>query len=441
MNSIRGRLLVWLLGAVLLTGLAGGWLIYRNALAEANAFFDYQLRQTALTLRDQSFQYALPPDLTINEPGYDFVVQVWSLDGVRIYLSQPHAVLPGITTLGFSTVDTTAGQWRVFGAQARRQVIQVAQPISVRSAQAARLALRTLLPFTWLVPLLGLAIWLLVGMSLRPLDRLAITVASRDPASLQPLPDAALPDEARPLVASLNTLLGRLSSVLQRERAFIADAAHELRTPLTALRLQVEAVEKAADSVERSHAVQQLAAGVERSSRLVEQLLSLARQDPGIDRPHVAVQLDRLAADVVTEMVPVADRKSVDLGLETAPSMQLQGDADSLQTLIRNLIDNAIRYTPPGGKVDVGIERAADHVTLRVTDTGPGIAPADRQRVFDRFVRLPGSGAIGSGLGLAIVKAIADAHGATIELGEGPAGHGLAVAVRFPKQVSLLSQP
>jgi two-component system, OmpR family, sensor kinase len=365
---------------------------------------------------------------------------VWSLDGVRIYLSQPHAVLPGITTLGFSTVDTTGGQWRVFGAQARRQVIQVAQPMSVRSAQAARLALRTLLPFAWLVPLLGLAIWLLVGVSLRPLDRLAATVASRDPASLQPLPDAALPEEAQPLVASLNTLLGRLSTVLKRERAFIADAAHELRTPLTALRLQVEAVEKAADGVERAQAVQQLAAGVERSSRLVEQLLSLARQDPGIDRPRVAVALDRLAADVIAQMVPVADRRSVDLGLEEGPSVQLYGDEDSLETLLRNLIDNAIRYTPPGGKVDVAIERAADHVTLRVTDTGPGIAPADRQRVFDRFVRLPGSGAMGSGLGLAIVKAIADAHGATIELGEGPGGRGLAVTVRFPNLKPPLSQ-
>ncbi len=432
MKSIRARLLLWLLGAVLLTGLAGGWQIYRNALAEANEFFDYQLRQTALTLRDQSFQYALPPDLTINEPGYDFVVQVWSLDGVRIYLSQPHAVLPGITTLGFSTVDTTGGQWRVFGAQARRQVIQVAQPMSVRSAQAARFALRTLLPFAWFVPLLGLAIWFLVGLSLSPLDRLAGTVEARDPASLQPLPDAALPEEARPLVASLNTLLGRLNSVLQRERAFIADAAHELRTPMTALRLQVEAVEKSIDPAERAQAVQQLAAGVERSSRLVEQLLSLARQDPGIDRAHVPVALDRLAADVVSEMVPVADRKSVDVGLDDTPPVQVRGDQDSLRTLVRNLVDNAIRYTPTGGKVDIALIKAADHVALRVTDSGPGIHPADRGRVFDRFVRLPGSGAIGSGLGLAIVKTIAEAHGATVELGDGPSGRGLAVTVKFP---------
>ncbi len=431
MKSIRARLLVWLLGAVLLTGLGGGWLIYRNALAEANAFFDYQLRQTALTLRDQSFQYALPPDLTINDPGYDFVVQVWSLDGVRIYLSHPHTVLPGITTLGFSNVDTTGGQWRVFGAEARRQVIQVAQPISVRSAQAARLALRTLVPFASFVPLLAAAIWFLVGLSLRPLDRLASTVATRDPASLQPLPDADLPGEARPLVASLNTLLGRLNEVLQRERAFIADAAHELRTPMTALRLQIEAVEKSVDAIERMQALAQLAAGVERSSRLVEQLLSLARQDPGNDRPHVAVALDRIAAEVVAEMVPLADRKPVDLGLEETFPVQIQGDEDSLRTLTRNLVDNAIRYTPPGGKVDVAILRTPNQVTLRVTDTGPGIAPADRSKVFDRFVRLTGSGAIGSGLGLAIVKTIADAHGATVSLDDGPGGRGLAVSVCF----------
>jgi len=432
MKSIRARLLVWLLGAVVLTGLAGGWLIYRNALAEANAFFDYQLRQTALTLRDQSFQYALPPDLTINEPGYDFVVQVWSLDGVRIYLSSPHAVLPGITTLGFSTVDTTGGQWRVFGVQARRQVIQVAQPIVVRSEQAARLALRTLLPFAWFVPFLGVAIWFLVGLSLRPLDRLAGNVEARDPASLQPLPAASLPAEARPLVASLNTLLGRLNSVLQRERAFIADAAHELRTPMTALRLQVEAVGRATDPGERAQAVQQLAAGVERSSRLVEQLLSLARQDPGIERAHSPVALDRIAAEVIAEMVPVADRKSVDVGLDDSPPVQVQGDEESLKTLLRNLIDNAIRYTPPGGSVDVALSATPNHVQLRVTDSGPGIHPADRARVFDRFVRLPNSGPIGSGLGLAIVRTIAEAHGARVELGEGPSGRGLAVTVSFP---------
>lgn len=432
MKSIRARLLVWLLGAVLLSGLGAGWLIYRNALAEANAFFDYQLRQTALTLRDQSFQYAVPPDVSVNEPGYDFVVQVWSLEGVRIYLSQPHAVLPGLTTLGFATVDTRGGQWRVFGVQARRQVIQVAQPVAVRSAQAARLALRTLAPFASFVPLLGLAIWFLVGLALRPLDRLATTVGTRDPRALEPLPAASLPEEARPLVASLNTLLARLQAVMQRERAFIADAAHELRTPLTALRLQVEAIDKAADAADRSHAVQQLVAGVERAARLVEQLLALARQDPGNERAPAAVPLDRLAAEVIAELVPFADRKPVDLGMDQAVAVAVRGDADALRTLVRNLVDNAIRYTPAGGKVDVAVLKAPDAVTLQVTDTGPGIAPGDRGRVFDRFVRLGNSGAIGSGLGLAIVKAIADAHGATVTLAEGVAAQGLCVQVRFP---------
>ena len=435
MTSIRARLLVWLLGLVLLTGVVGGWFIYRNALAEANAFFDYQLRQTALTLRDQSFQYALPPDLTIREPGYDFVVQVWRLDGVRIYLSQPHAVVPGITSPGFSTVNTSAGQWRVFGVQARRQVIQVAQPMSVRSAQAARLAFSTLMPFLWLMPLLAVAIWLLVGVSLRPLDRLAATVSARNPGTLQPLPAQSLPAEVRPLVASLNSLLGRLQAVLQGERAFIADAAHELRTPLTALRLQVEAIDKAVAEAERAQAIQQLATGVERASRLVEQLLALARQDPALKRPHGPVFLDRIAREVVTELLPLADRKALDLGLEESTAAEVSGDEEALKTLVRNLVDNAIRYTPPGGKIDVAVASEATGVTLSVTDTGPGIPPRERSRVFDRFVRLPESGTIGSGLGLAIVKTIADAHGATVQLGDGPDGKGLAVMAYFPRSV------
>ena len=241
MSSLRARLLASLLAAVVLIGGAGGWVVYRNALAEADAFFDYHLQQTALILRDEPVEYLLAPQLPATDAAYDFVVQVWSLDGVRVYLSRPHTVLPDITTLGLSTVTTREGRWRVFGVQAATRVIQVAQPMSVRQQRAAQLALRTLKPFALLLPVLALVIWVAVGHALEPLRRLTAQVKARRVNALDALPASPLPDEVQPLVLALNDLLGRLRAALERERAFMADAAHELRTPLTALHLRMPA--------------------------------------------------------------------------------------------------------------------------------------------------------------------------------------------------------
>src|SRR5882762_926102 len=271
MSSLRTRLLVWLLGAVVFVGAVGGWTVYPNALAEADAFFDYHLRQTALILKNQPVEYSLlgpriiPPD----DAAYDFVVQVWTLDGLRVYLSQPHAVLPAITTIGFSTVTTSEGRWRVFGVQALTKVIQVAQPMSVRQQRAAQLALQTLKPFALLLPVLALLIWLAVGHALEPLQRLTTLVKARRVNALDPLPDTRLPDEVQPLVSALNDLLARLRAALERERAFMADAAHELRTPLTALHLQMGMLARASGDLERAAAMEALSAGVQRAIRRV----------------------------------------------------------------------------------------------------------------------------------------------------------------------------
>jgi two-component system, OmpR family, sensor kinase len=442
MSSLRARLLVSLLGGVVLVGAVGGWIVYRNALAEADAFFDYHLRQTALILRDQPVQYLLAPQFAPADASYDFVVQVWALDGVRVYLSRPHAELPQVTTLGFSTVSTREGRWRVFGVQALTSVIQVAQPMSVRAQRAAELALQTLKPFALLLPVLALLIWFAVGHALEPLGRLTALVKARRVDALEPLPDARLPEEVRPLVGALNELLARLRTALGRERAFMADAAHELRSPLTALHLQMEMLSRASGESERVEAMSTLSAGVQRAIRLVEQMLSLARQEPRAAAPPVPLRLDDLARESVAELVPLADAGRIDLGVAAAQPATVRGDADALRTLLRNLIDNAVRYTPAGGRVDVSVEppTAVEGARLVVSDTGPGIGPEERARVFDRFYRRAGTVPPGSGLGLAIVKAIADAHGATIQLGDGPSGKGLTVTVSFPP-VSAESSP
>ena len=432
MSSIRSRLQLWLLSTVLLAGAGGGWLSYGNARVEADAFFDQHLAQTGLALRDQAFEYAVSPELREAEQEYDFVVQVFSLQGVRIYLSRPHAVLPGLTTLGLSTVETREGRWRVFGVQARGYVIQVAQPMRIREQRAAAFALRTLVPFLLAVPVLAFAVWIAVGLALRPLDRLGAAVRARDHGDLTPLPDRDLPLEAQPLVASLNELLRRLGSVLQRERAFIADAAHELRTPLTALQLQAQGLERAGGEPERQAALEQLVAGVRRASRLVEQLLSLARQAPEGAPVRAPVALGELARDVVAELVPLADERGVDLGLAEGAAATVTGDPAALHALVRNLVDNAVRYSPRGGRVDVAVGAGAGGPQLEVTDTGPGIPPAERERVFDRFYRRPDAAGVGSGLGLAIVRMVAQTHGARVTLTEGPGGRGLRALVEFP---------
>jgi two-component system OmpR family sensor kinase len=357
-------------------------------------------------------------------------------------------VLPQVTTLGFSTVATTEGRWRVFGVQALTRVIQVAQPMSVREQRAAELALQTLKPFALLLPVLALLIWFAVGHALEPLQRLTALVKARRVSALDSLPDAALPDEVQPLVTALNDLLGRLRNALERERAFMADAAHELRTPLTALHLQMGMLARASGESERAAAMGTLSAGVQRTIRLVEQLLALARQEPRADGRRAPVRLDDLARESVAELVSLADAGHIDLGVEAAQPATVQGDADALRTLLRNLVDNAVRYTPAGGRVDVTVAAppapgttpasatappaAASGARLTVSDTGPGIPPEERERVFDRFYRRAGTEPPGSGLGLAIVKTIAQAHGATVTLADGPEGKGLTVTVSFP---------
>ena len=436
MNSLRTRLLLWLLGAVLLIGVAGSFVIYRNALAEANAFFDYHLRETALLLRDQAYGFAAPEGLPEQVPQYDFVVQVWSLDGQRLYLSQPSAVLPVATTLDFSTVESPAGRWRGFGVLARGHVIQVAQALKVREERAARLALRTLAPFGVLMPALAALIWWIVGRSLQPLGELAASVRARSPAALEPLPTAGLPEEVQPLVDALNDLLSRLAAALQHERAFIADAAHELRSPLTALSLQVQALASAGGEQERGEATTQLRAGVARATRLVEQLLTLARHERRSARSPGPVDLAEVVRDVVTDLVPLADARRIDLGVTGSEDATVQGDADALRVLVRNIVDNAIRYTPPGGRVDAAVLRepvdGGFRAVVEVCDTGPGIPASERERVFDRFYRVPGTASQGSGIGLAIVKAIAEQHGARLEFGPGAEGPGLRVRIVFP---------
>jgi two-component system, OmpR family, sensor kinase len=433
-TSLRNRLLVGLVGAVVVVGTLGAWLSYRIARAEADAFFDAQLRDTALLLRDEVQVFPGGARVPRAVPEYDFIVQVWSRDGVQVYLSRPHEVVPGLTGPGLSTTRTSAASWRVFGVETGGGVIQVAQPMDVRERRAARLALRSLAPFAVLVPTLSILIAWIVSRTVRPVGAFADALRRRRPDDVEPVAVAGLPDEVRPVAEALNELLARLRAALERERAFLADAAHELRTPLTALDLQAQAVVES-DAADREAALRDLRTGVARVARLVEQLLAIAREQHGTSGPPAPLDLDELVRRSVADFVPLAEAAGIDLGIESAEPVRVAGDADALRRLLGNLLDNAVRYTPAGGRVDVTVGRepgTPSQAAVAVIDTGPGIPREERERVFDRFHRVPGTAVTGSGLGLALARSIAARHDGELVLEDGPGGRGLRAVLRMP---------
>ena len=438
MKSLRRTLVISLVGALVLILALGGLATYHTARRELDELMDYHLRQFALSLRDQQFASPNAPQIAAPDPSFDFVIQIWDETGVQLYLSHPHSVLPTLAQFGYNTVKTSEGNWRAFSIPLLNHVIQVAQPMRVRSRMAADAALRMLVPSLALIPLLGILVWFLVGRSLQPLERLAREVGTRRPDSLAPLPATGVPDEAQPLVAALNHLLGRLDHALTAQRAFVADAAHELRTPLAAVQIQLQLCERAQDDATRSAALAELRAGLHRATHMVQQLLTLARQEPGAEAPALRpVKLAELARQSLSDHAPLAAQRNIDLGATALDdNVLVSGDPAALRTLAGNLIDNAIRYSPSGSRVDVSVHRDAAggdaHVWLTVDDNGPGIPPAERERVLDRFYRRAGEEQPGTGLGLAIVHSIAERHAARLVLDTSPLG-GLRVAVGFPR--------
>ena len=443
-HSLRARLLWLLLAAVLLGTATQGLFAYSTALAEADQIFDYHMQQMALSLR------AGLPVSGAGGPGEDasdgasdeFVVQVWTADGLRVYQSGGWAALPQRAVLGFSEVQARGTRYRVLSVQTRGQVVQVAQDLAVRRQMARTLAVgntvrnasvRAMLPTALMAPLLMLIVWWVVTRSLAPVSRVRRQLAQRQSADLEPVSEDGLPDEIRPLVHELNGLFARVREAFEAQKSFVADAAHELRSPLAALKLQVQALRRAGDDETRARAASRLEAGIDRATRLVEQLMVLARQQAtaasGTQPQRVA--LAAIARQAVGELAEAAHARQIDLGLTSADEAPVRGYPDALDMLVRNLLDNAIKYTPPGGTVNLEIASVDGAPLLRVDDSGPGIAPDERERVLDRFYRIAGSDASGSGLGLPIVKAVAVLHGATLALLPSPSLGGLRVEVRF----------
>ena len=430
MNSIRARLLLWLLATLAAAALVMGGLTYRSVLGETETLFDYQLRQMALSLRDQG---AIDPGQAgaLADEQLDFVIQIWTADGRGLYASRPHSSLPERASLGFADITAQGQTWRTFSVATRDRVIQVAQPRQIRRQLAADAALHSVAPLLFAAPALALVVWWLVAATLAPLQRVTQGLRERDEQSVQPLATSGLPVEVAPLVAALNGLLQRLGASLDAQRGFVSDAAHELRSPLTALTLQLQLLRRAPDETAREAAIESLRAGIERAGRLVEQLLTLARSEPGAPLAMVdGLDLGELVRAAVADTVPLALTRGTSIELFTGPPVRVRGEAAALTMLARNLADNAVRHSPRGARVELRVFADGGVPTLQVDDAGPGIPPMERARVFDRFYRRASDDAAGTGLGLAIVRSVAERHGASVALAASPLG-GLRATVRF----------
>ena len=436
-HSLKGRLLAFLLAAVLLVTLMLAATSYRGALREADAMFDHYLQQTANTLRG-AVPLGLAPDAFDAGDGFELYIQIWGPDGVQLYRSARSA-LPPRAVLGFSDVNVGGSRYRVYSVQTRFQTVQIAQDMDAREARARAMAWRATWPLALMAPLLMLAVAWVIRRSLAPVQRMRSQVASRAADDLSPLETQGLPDEVRPLVQELNLLFDRVQRAFDAQKSFVADAAHELRSPLTALRLQAQALRRThhtSDEASRELAVQRLNQGIDRAITLVEQMLVLARQEAHAaqgSQAHAAtpVDLQALVRDGITAVLPQAQARNIDLGLLEGDPVVVQGNPDGLHILLRNLLDNALKYTPEHGQVDVELRRDGAVPVLVVDDSGPGLDEEGRARAFDRFYRAADASAGGSGLGLAIVKAIADQHGATVLLLPSSGLGGLRVEVRF----------
>ncbi len=440
-RSLKTRLILLLGGVVAAIAMVQAAVCYRTAREETNELLDLHIRGIAYSLRGSLVNPSavLPPSRQDSEAEFDVVVQIWGSDGHRVYQSHTHEAVPGMAAGdGFSTLNSGAVRWRVFETRSASHRIQVAQHMDVRREMAAHMAVRALWPIVGSTPLLLFAVWWIVGATFRPVDRSRRALAERDPSDLKPLLLEGLPDEVRPLMREFNLLLERVNSLLASQRRFVADASHELRTPLTAMKLQVRAVRQAASDEARVILLDRLEEGLDRGHRLVEQLLALARQEndaPATDRPST-IDLDEVARDIVAEYAPIAVRRSIDLGVVAPCRIPITADESLVRTLLSNLVDNAIRYTPERGRVDVNVEWIDSLPGISVNDSGPGIPPSEWSHVFERFYRVPGSPGTGSGIGLAIVERVAARLGATVSLGVSSLG-GLSARVRFSKARSV----
>lgn len=453
--SIHRRVLVWVMAALVMGAsllVASTYLSMRNELDEV---FEDNLKQVALAVANHHSQYGISrvPRLVDQLPRiykeygeFDFVTAAWSLGGTLTHTSDTQVTLPFLSRSGLSRVYIRGDQWHLYTIVLEDGIVQAAQRDSARQALARESSSKLVLPAVAMLAILAMLLTLALKRGLAPLSLAAAEVTARSVETLHPIALATQPAELHLLVGAINDLMARLGSALALQRHFLADAAHELRTPITALKLQLQLLERASDAAQRATARNELRAGIDRAQHLIEQLLQLSRlapETPALRRE--SVDLASLVRSTVGAFSARADERHIDLGAVVEGEPVVSADAQQLAILLNNLVDNALRHTPPRGRIDVGVSLRNGKPCITVNDSGLGIPESERPLVFARFYRgqPPHSAAQthdradavqpnGSGLGLAIVRAVAERHGAEVSLDESTQG-GLHVTVQFPE--------
>ncbi len=426
--SVRSVALVWTTLGLTLIGVVAAAIAYRIDMTDADRLLDEELRLIAFyagpKLTDRSTRR------NIYDGNHEILIQVRDAAGALIYSSDPALAIPSPVALGFADLEAGGESWRSYLAAEDATTVQVSQRVSPRQQLARTAALEASLPILVTIPLGWLVVWWGIGQMLTSLARLAGAIAARGVESQTPIDLEGVPAEVSTLVAAMNALIGRWRLILDQQKQFLSDAAHELRTPLTALRLQIDLLR--ADQAELDTALPELARGAGRASALVDQLLRMARYESSegpSDRR--VVDMAELVVECMADFVTLAESKEVDLGLVCSEPARLVGVERDFHLLVSNLIENAVRYTPAGGVVDVGVRIDEGRVVVEVADTGCGIPEELLPRVFDRFFRAPGLVTDGTGLGLAICRAIARRHGLSLTLRNRATG-GLVATVSGP---------
>lgn len=412
--SLRWSSLIAVAAVLLVVGIGAAFASYFAVRREAHRFLDKQLQQVAVYALDaRSLRPAIKSARNRED---DLLVQVWDDASTPMRSTNPAIAMPRGGGTGFSNETAVGRDWRVYTLIEGGRTVQIAQQIEARTELAEHAALGAVLPIIILIPVAWLFLGLVIYLVMRPLGRVAATLSERSAADTMPIPVTGVPSEVLPLVAAMNALLSRLQQTMDRQRRFISDAAHELRTPLAALSLQIGNLRPLARGAALNGRLDDLEAGARRATHLTNQMLQLARLESGAGgRQYQPVDLGALAEACVTDLEPIARARGLHLNLRRNGEVPLAGDARELRTLLTNLIDNALHYTPPGGEVTVETVDEGRR-GIRIADTGPGLDPDLLGRVFERFFRAAPQHVEGTGLGLAIARSIADGHGIALTL-------------------------
>lgn len=471
-TSIRQRLLITLLLIITIVGSISILRSYYDARYEIQELFDAQLAQSARFIQAKALdrlqhidpasvqafldtQSHIPPlhsnsdeeqeteEVTAYGHEYErkIAFQLWNNKKHKLLHSAAAPIKPlsekalSPEYSGFADINHDDGKWRVFSLwdNNHQYVVQVGERYDIRNELAAKISQRLIMPSLISLPVLGFMIWFGIGRGLSPLLQFTKQISRRSPGNLKPVTSESLPGEIKPLATALNDLLTQLADALQKERNFTDDAAHELRTPLAALKTQAQVALRSTSNKEKQHAIEQIMEGVDRATHIVQQLLSLARLSQ--DSAHInrtSVNLYNFVAEIIAQHANMAIEKDIEISLDGEKDIQIDTEKTVLSMLLSNLIDNAIKYSPVNGNIDISIKQEENNTVVNISDTGPGINQELQQRVFDRFYRIPSRNSInGCGLGLSIAQQCSRILSADIKLiNNSPSG--LTVIINLP---------